>query len=404
MSHLRLPLIGVTLLALAACGGADSDTSPLDESQTPTAPAPPPVATPPANAFPGVTAFLTLDLNALPNFASPAYPVHYDAAVIGRDNSGVNPVTDAGAALGSVLFHDRQLSINGRVSCASCHQQADGFTDRARFSVGFDGERRTDVHSMRLANARFQPDPGFFWDRRAATLELLSTEPIRNSIEMGFDNSVGGIDSLVRRMRTLPYYPELFRVVFGDTVITEARMQRALAQHLRSIVSTRSRWDDGYARVYSLTVPNRGLNLNVPGLSAQENRGRQLYFDPPPQGGAGCAGCHAAPTFVLAAGVRGNGLDAGEQRAFKSPSLKNVSVRGPYMHDGRFATLEAVVEHYNSGVRGGPALDPRLRGATGQPLRLNLSIEDKAALVAFLHTLTDTELLSDPKFGNPFRR
>lgn len=401
MLQLRGAFVGVALLTLAACGGSDQSPVAPEVFATPAPPAP---TAPPANAFPGVAAFLTLDLSALPNFARPTYPVHYDAAVLGRDNSGANPVTDAGAALGGVLFHDRQLSINGAVACASCHQQADGFTDRQRFSVGFDGVRRTGVHSMRLANARFQPDAGFFWDRRAATLEQLSTEPVRNAIEMGFDASVGGIDSLLRRMRTLPYYPELFRVVFGDSVITEERMQRALAQYLRSLVSTRSRWDDGYAAVYSPTAPNLGLNLNVPGLSAQENRGRQLFLEGAAQGGAGCAACHSAPTFTLAAGVRGNGLDAGEATVFKSPSLKNVGVRGPYMHDGRFSTLEAVVEHYDNGVRLGPALDQRLRGPNGQPRRLNLSNEDKAALVAFMHTLTDTVMLSDPKFGNPFRR
>jgi cytochrome c peroxidase len=221
---------------------------------------------------------------------------------------------------------------------------------------------------------------------------------------MGFEARVGGIDSLMRRMQALAYYPELFRLVYGDSSVTEVRMQRALAQYMRSLVSTRSRWDDGYAQVYSLTQPNRGLDLNVPGLTAQENRGRQLYFNPPPQGGAGCAGCHSAPTFNLALDVRGNGLDVGERTIFKSPSLKNVAVSGPYMHDGRFATLEQVVEHYNSGVRPGPALDRRLTGPNGQVVRLNLSTADKAALVSFLHTLTDTEMLNDPKFSSPFRR
>ncbi len=387
---------GIT--ALLACGG--------DTSASPMAPVPPVSTVPqaPVSGFPGVAAYLTLDVATLPNYAAPAYPVHYDAAVLARDNSGANRVTDAGATLGRVMFHDRRLSINQTVACASCHQQADGFTDRERFSLGFDTVRRTDMHSMRLSNARFQPEPGFFWDRRAATLEAQSTEPIRNAIEMGFDASVGGIDSLVRRMSALPYYPELFRLVFGDPAITEQRMQVALAQYLRSLVSSRSRWDDGYAQVYSLTLPNRGLNLPVPGLTAEENRGRQLFFDPPPQGGAGCAGCHSAPTFVLALNVRGNGLDANETRVFKSPSLKSVGVRGPYMHDGRLATLAEVVEHYNSGVRAGPALDGRLRGGNGQPLRLNLTAADKSALVAYMHTLTDQVLLADPKFGNPFRQ
>ncbi|OYU14643.1 MAG: hypothetical protein CFE37_09930 [Alphaproteobacteria bacterium PA4] len=121
-------------------------------------------------------------------------------------------------------------------------------------------------------------------------------------------------------------------------------------------------------------------------------------------GGAGCSACHQPPTFALAANSDSNGLDAGETVIFKSPSLKNVGVSRAFMHDGRFATLLQVVEHYNSGVQAGPALDNRLRGPGGAPQRLGLSDADKAALVAFMETLTDTTLNSDPKFGNPFRK
>jgi cytochrome c peroxidase len=119
---------------------------------------------------------------------------------------------------------------------------------------------------------------------------------------------------------------------------------------------------------------------------------------------AGCERCHQAPTFALDANTRSNGLDANETTVFKSPSLKNVAVRGPYMHDGRFSTLEQVVEHYNSGVRASPATDRRLLNRNGSPNRLNLSAADKLALVAFMRTLTDTDMLVDPKFSTPFRR
>jgi cytochrome c peroxidase len=170
------------------------------------------------------------------------------------------------------------------------------------------------------------------------------------------------------------------------------------------MVSVNSRWDAGYAQVFNPQAPDRGLGANVPGLSAEENRGKNLFLQPPPQGGAGCAGCHVPPTYSLAANSQSNGLDAGETRIFKAPSLKNVAVTGPYMHDGRLATLEQVVEHYVSGIQSGPALDNRLRGPGGQPQRLGLSAADKAALVAFLRTLTDNTLNADARFTDPFRR
>lgn len=382
-------------VALAACAG--------DGASTATGPGETTGPTPPRRDFPAIRAALTVDPDALPVYANPAWPVHYDAAVRAREPLSGNPVTDAGAMMGRALFFDARLSINGTVSCASCHAQSIGFTDSARFSVGFDGVRRTALHSMRLANLRLQPEPGFFWDRRAASLEAQVLQPIADDREMGFTEAVGGVDSLVRRLRAVPLYPELATLAFGDGEVTVDRVRRALAQYVRSLVSTGSRWDVGYAQVFAPQAPDRGVNVPVPGLTAEENRGRQLFMQPPPAGGAGCAGCHAPPTFLLAPGVRGNGLDAGEARVFKSPSLKNVAVRGPYMHDGRHATLEDVVRFYAREVRDGPALDPRLRAPGGGPLRLALSPADERALVAFLRTLTDEAMLADPKFATPFR-
>ncbi len=384
-----LLLIAMVLAGCSSSSVAQDDTDP-------------PVRTDP---FPGVTAALTVNPASPPNYANLSLPAHY-AGLIGSptDNGRNAPVTNAGALLGRVLFYDRQLSINNTRSCATCHAQATAFSDPAQFSTGFDDVGQTTSHSMRLANARFFGPGSAFWDRRAATLEAQATEPIINAVEMGFDAARGGLDSLIRKMNRLAYYPELFEVAFGDTVITAGRMRAAIAQYIRSIVSTGSRWDDGYALVFNPGLPDRGVNVPIPSFSAQENRGRQLFFTPPPQGGAGCAACHVAPTFALAGNSLSNGLDAGETRVFKSPSLKNVAGGGPFMHDGRFDTLQEVVDHYDSGVQNGPALDQRLRGPGGTPLRLNLSAADKAALVAFMQTLTDVRLAADARYTDPFRR
>ena len=352
----------------------------------------------------GVAEFTTIDFSALDNFASPTLPAYYDGTVTTDDNTPANnAITNRAASLGRVLFNDRRISVNDTISCASCHRQANGFSDPRQFSTGVSGTTFTDAHSMRLGNIRFYRPGTMFWDKRAASVEAQATQPIQNVVEMGWDNAAGGIAALIAKMNATPYYPDLFNFAFGSPTITEARIQQALAQFERAMVSTGSKWDTGYASVFSATGPNRNLGVDLPNFTAQENRGRTLYFNPPNQGGAGCAACHTAPTFALAPNSLSNGLDAGETRIFKSPSLKNMGVGGPFMHDGRFTTLEQVVEHYNSGIQPGPALDNRLQ-RNGTPQRLNLSLADKAALAAFLRTLDDTALLTDPKFSSPMRK
>jgi cytochrome c peroxidase len=259
------------------------------------------------------------------------------------------------------------------------------------------------AHAMRLGNSRYYRPGDTFWDRRADSLEAQASQPIQNAIEMGFDATHGGFAAVITKLQNLSYYPALFSFAFGDATITEARVQRALAQFERAMVSTSSRWDAGYSANYAPAAPDRGLGTAIATFTAEENQGRALFMNPPNAGGAGCVGCHVAPTFSLAANSRSNGLDAGETTVFKSPSLKNVALSGAFMHDGRFATLADVVEHYNSGVQAGPALDNRLIGPGGQPRRLNLSTAQKAALVAFMQTLTDTALVADAKFSTPFR-
>lgn len=347
--------------------------------------------------------YLVLDFNNLYSYTAPTLPVHYDAALLNADNTPpTNRTTNAGATLGRILFNDKRLSTTNTVSCASCHQQAAGFTDPKRFSAGVVPGVLTTAHSMRLGNVRFYRGNSMFWDKRAPTLEFQATQPIQNPHEMGFDAANGGVAALITKMQALPYYPVLFKWVYGSTTVTEAKIQTALAQFERSMVGADSRWDAGYAKVYNAQLPDKGLSLPIATLTAQENRGRQLFILPPAQGGVACAGCHQPPTFALNPNSLSNGLDAGNAIVFKSPSLKNVGLDKAFMHDGRFSTLEQVVDHYDRGVKGGPALDNRLKTPTGQPRFLNMTAADKAALVAFMKTLTDTGFLTDARFSNPF--
>ena len=324
-----------------------------------------------------------------------------NGSVLRDDNTpSDNPTTDEGATLGRVLFYDVNLSSNRTVSCASCHEQATGFTDSRQLSVGFDGNL-TRRHSMSLTNARFYRNGRFFWDERAATLEDQVLMPIQDSVEMGLT-----LEELETRVSTLPYYAELFEYAFGTPTPNADLISRALAQFVRSLVSFESRYDEGRA-----SVSNRGTEFAD--FTDAENRGKDLFF-----GRAGCSGCHASEAFISSGrGTTNNGLDEAsttdsgifettgrrsQTGAFKTVSLRNIGVGAPYMHDGRFATLDQVIDHYNDGVQPHPNLSRRLRGRNREPQRLRLSANDIGALVDFLHTLTDNAMLSDERFSDPF--
>ena len=321
-------------------------------------------------------------------------PLHFTmsgpgGAVTGTDNSPTNnAITDAGATLGRVLFHDRRLSVNDAISCASCHQQRTGFSDVDRLSRGFQGFQ-TGRRAMSLVNARYYLRGRFFWDERAPTLEAQVLQPIQDGIEMGLS-----LEDLEIKLKTTAFYPSLFAAAFGTPEITAERAARALAQFTRSLVSFRSRFDSAFA---GTPAPNLSR------LTTQEAAGFRLFTD----SAVGCARCHSTNAHV-AENTFNTGLDAividagaGNGR-FKPPSLRNAAVRVWFMHDGRFSTLEQVIDHYDHGVQNAPGLDPGLRGADGRPRRLNLLPEQKAALIAFLHTLTDHHFLTDPRFTNPF--
>jgi len=405
------------LMTLVACGGggggggttgATSDGGAAAATGSATAAVPAAPAALAAPAAPGssiaLSAFsasvLRLDGQHLPDYA-PQLPAHF-AGVEAQDNTPAGTTgSPAIATLGRVLFYDKALSISGTVSCASCHKQAEDFGDGTRFSTGFAGSL-TGAHAMRLANVRYYLPGTMFWDKRSSSLEAQSTQPVQNPIEMGFDAAHGGVAAAVQQLQGLPYYRDLFVGAYGDPAINEQRIQGALAQYIRGMVSTHSRWDDAAAQVFDPTLPDKGFNKDLPGFTAQENRGRQLFMANRAAGGQNCAACHQPPSFALS-NSGNNGLDAGETRRLKSPSLKNVARSAAFMHDGRFSTLEQVIEHYSTGVQDGPGLDGRLKGPDGQPLRPNLSQEDKDALVAFLRTLSDPVLAADPRFSDPFK-
>ena len=331
----------------------------------------------------------------------PATPYDYDGIALpsyldvppirGEDNTPAsNPVTDAGATLGRVLFYDTRLSANETVSCASCHRAEHGFSDPAVRSVGVDGGL-TGRHSMSLAFSRYYLSGRFFWDERAPTLEEQVLMPIQDAVEMALT-----LPEATARLEATTFYPGLFADAFGTPDVTPERMARALAQFVRTMAPADSPYDR--ARQQQGGPPGRPL----PGFTAQQNQGLGLFF-----GRAQCSACHRGDLFT-GDQPRNNGLDATVTDAgagggrFKVGSLRNVALTAPYMHDGRVATLDAVVEHYNSGVQNSPTLDPRLRTPGGQPLRLNLSAAEKAALVAFLETLTDGSIATDPRWSDPF--
>lgn len=402
LRHLPAIAAVMTLIACGGGGGAGSASAPAAPTSQPAAAAVAATASTPGNLVlsPLAASVLQLDGRQLPDY-TPKLPAHF-AGVQALDNTPAGTVAaPVMATLGRVLFYDKMLSFNGRESCASCHKQAEDLGDSTRFSKGFDGGLTT-AHAMRLANVRYYQPATMFWDKRAASLETQSTMPVQHPVEMGFDATHGGVAAAVQQLERQPYYRDLFTAAFGDAAINEPRIQGALALFIRSMVSTNSRWDDGAAQVFDATLADKGFGKPFPNFTDQENRGKQLFMAGRADGGQNCAACHAAPTFALTSSGN-NGLDAGETRRLKSPSLKNVAKSGAFMHDGRFSTLEQVVEHYSAGVQGGPGLDGRLKGPDGQPLRPNLPQADKDALVAFLRTLSDPVLAADSRFSDPFR-
>ncbi|MEL6857206.1 MAG: cytochrome c peroxidase [Pseudomonadota bacterium] len=389
--------ITVTCTATDPSGASISDTFTIDVSIDQSA-----IAT---------TFGTAIDLEALDNHAGQTVPDY-----ITKINDGGNPITDAGATLGRVLFYDTSLSTDGTISCATCHIQSLGFSDPGIVSTGVEGGL-TGRHSMRLINTMFADEEDFFWDERADSHEAQESEPIQDHNEMGFSGQNGRptLDDLIVQMEATEYYEELFRFVYLDPNITEARIQEALAQFTKSIQSFDSRYDEGRAQ-----VNNNGANF--PNFTADENAGKTLFMQTPNNGGAGCNRCHRAPEFDIAPNSDQNGVFrvANSTTEFdltntRSPSLRDMvgpggSSNGPFMHDGSLATLRAVIDHYDAiqAPTSEPplsdwraTLDNRLMPG-GNPQRLNLTETEKDQLEAFMLTLTGSSIYTDPKLSDPF--
>ena len=341
-----------------------------------------------------------VDLTALPDYANQTRPTY-----ITRDNTPLNnPITDAGATLGRVLFHDKRLSRNDTVSCGSCHNQTRAFADTAVASTGVNGT--TGRHAMRLINSRFGTETRFFWDERATSLENQTTQPIKDHTEMGFSGTSGdpSFTDLIAKLFAIPEYRVLFTMTYGNAAIDELKIQKALAQFVRSIQSFDSKYDIGRAVVLNDGQP-------FPNFTANENAGKQLFLGAPIQGGAGCAGCHRPPEFDIDPNSRNNGITVSinggtDLTNTRSPSLRdlvgpNGESNGGLMHNGAL-TLNLVVNHYNAIPADNPNLDPRLRRPGGQVQNLGLTQIQRNNLVAFLRTLSGTSVYSAEKWSNPF--
>lgn len=319
------------------------------------------------------------------SFITPEFMSSFDT--LSADQS----ISNESATLGRVLFFDRTLSKNGLVRCASCHSQSEGFDDPNRFSIGFEG-KITKRNSMGLANARYNWNNRYFWDERVETLEHQVLQPIFDPVEMGMTSEL-----LRERLSEKEYYRPLFTAAFGSEAITDQRIAIALAQFVRSMVSNNSRFDQQRSNGFTVGDP-------FTGFSAPENRGKFLFFTSIESGGSGCAQCHETDLFLMKTPTN-NGVDSmgGEKaRKFRAASLKNIAVRAPYMHDGRFKTLREVMDHYSGGIKPLTGLDERLVDKNGNARVLIKSDKDKSALIAFLKTLTDHQFLRDERFSDPF--
>lgn len=321
------------------------------------------------------------------------------------------------ATLGRVLFYETQMSMNNRVSCGSCHKQAHGFADNVAKSLGFNN-KPTKRNSQAILNTGLQSH--FFHDLREQFLEDMVLMPIADHVEMGLADQ----DYLVRKIADLNYYNTLFNNAYGDPNVSIDRIADALVHFIRSMISVNSKWDVG----------NRNT-VNFSNFTEQELRGKDLYFF-----GLPCSSCHGGNNLMGGASAAENiGLDTWYEDPgtpgiapvhdvpmngwFKVPSLRNIEMTGPYMHDGRFKTLEEVVDFYDHGIQRHPQLSFFLRRSTNggffflgenpadteqneltgiKPLRMFLSAQDKQDLIAFMKTFTDHNFLRDERFSDPF--
>ena len=302
-----------------------------------------------------------------------------------------NPQTVEGVALGKKLFFDNILSANGTKSCAFCHAPQLSFADNMITSVGIDGIAGT-RNSMPIFNMAWNYDERFNWDGSALSLERQAEEPVENPIELHSD-----WDNVVERLQADPEYPELFQLAFNTSTITKELTTKAIAQFERTLISANSKFDQ-----YSLGQAT---------LTAQELNGLDIFLR---EDKGDCFHCHGNPNNPLWTNndFHNNGLDTAftdlglgavtgdpsDNGKFKTPSLRNLAYTAPYMHDGRFTTLDEVIDHYSEGLQNSPTIDPLMKNIDQGGVQL--TDQEKADLKAFLLTLSDPSFINNPDFQN----
>lgn len=362
-----------------------------------------------------------LNLPELPPKYSPELASHLTKASLSS-----RTINSDEATLGRVLFYDKNLSKDKTISCASCHRQDKGFGDDKAVSPGV-YERQGDRNSIALSSvANFASyygqdlNPGsgipFFWDNRASTAADQAIGSMTNPKEMDMHET-----DIVEAVQGQPYYTPLFKKAFGDATVTKNRVTAAIASFVNSMGSYQSKFDEGANQATAGTsfVFGQEMNNNFANFTAAENRGKTLYIN-------NCSSCHSTNFGRPVKLYANNGLDATTtdrgvggvttnpvfgngptEGAFKVPTLRNIAVTGPYMHDGRFKTLEEVLDHYSGNIKNHPSLSAELTtsGIAGGPAKqINLSAQDKSDLISFLNTLTDNSFVVDERFSDPFKR
>ena len=332
-------------------------------------------------------------------------------AVLGSNRNDI-------ATLGRVLFYDDNLSIDNSKNCSSCHNQKLGFADDKKLSKGINGAK-TKRNSLAIGIGggititRFYETfkLGFFWDERANDMRSQIVETIQNEDEMGMQMA-----DLVDKLSDIPYYKVLFNKAFqNDGKIEEHLIVTALESFVNSISTSSSKLEK------ALVGPNIAEQLTsstaIAGLSPSENRGKQIFM-------SNCASCHSASispaltsslNFEELSKKANNGLDLvyedqgiyeitgvpSDKGKFKIPLLKNIALTGPYMHDGRFASLEDVVDFYSEGIQNHSYLSPSLK-VGNQAKIFNFSELEKNDIINFLHSMTDEEMTTNTRFADPF--
>lgn len=334
-------------------------------------------------------------VNSYVNATTPSplqIPQLFESLIINPIIPPNNPQTEEGIMLGRKLFYDPILSADNTQACASCHNPINAFTDSNRFSAGIDGFTGS-RNSMPLFNLAWNYEDQFFWDGRESGLENQAFEPVTNPIEM--HTSWPEVSDKILQDSD---YPQLFEAAFGNSIIDSVLVAKAIAQFERTLISANSKFDAYLVGTSSLTV--------------QEIEGFNIFMD---ESKGDCFHCHGSENNPLWTDNKfhNNGLDSNvtdlglggitgdpsDNGKFKSPSLRNLIYTAPYMHDGRFSTIDEVINHYSEGLQNSPTIDPLMKNVSQGGVQLNP--EEKANLKAFLLTLTDDDFINNPNFSNP---